>query len=615
MFKPSTRREFQRRLASVPLLGSMLNFASPAAEADGSGSAGPADPQPAANGGPASATAGVSATAPSAAPAQLNVVDVGTRSQLLLDDYAVDDIWMIRRSPELPVKHLENPIFTAPAPFDKAATVAQSVMFDEEEKLFKLWYTVVDTNKDSLPKGKTYFYRGAYAVSQDGLKWQTPNLGLIEYRGSKNNNLFLNDGTGFVLKDPRAGDPARRYKMLMKHADSKRGRVFASFSPDGVRWTDYPSEYSVLRNSRDGGNSTVYDPRIGKYVLFCRPTVLAPPNADPEKAGFPERLALKRAAASDSGLVAGKDADTVLSSFREAPRGVGFPNEDDFVHHREAEDFMHRYLKVPQYVHTRALRMFQRPFIPCNRRIARSESDDFIHWSEPEVVIRPDELDPPRLYNMNVTLYQGVYLGLLEEFYSWGTRRYPGCPQEPETFEVQLVFSRDGKKWERLANRPVFLPRGYVGSFDGGIISGAHQPIIPYQDELRIYYTGSLSCHNVGGFPQRIGVARLERERLVARTAGDEVGFLLTKPFRLEGERLTINADARRGLIKVEATDSEGQPLPGLSVKTATGINGNGFSLPVTWQDGSRLSEYRGRMVRLRFYMQESRLYSFCFHT
>src|SRR4029453_14736507 len=105
-------------------------------------------------------------------------------------------------------------------------------MYDEEEKIFKLWYTVVDTNKDSLPKGRNYYYRGGYAVSADGLRWETPKLGIIQYRGSKDNNLFLNDGTCFILKDSRDTDPARRYKMLIKRADSKGGRVFASFSSD-----------------------------------------------------------------------------------------------------------------------------------------------------------------------------------------------------------------------------------------------------------------------------------------------------------------------------------------------------------------------------------------------
>src|SRR5580765_981808 len=110
--------------------------------------------------------------------------------------------------------------------------------------------------------------------------------------------------------------------------------------------------------------------------------------------------------------------------------------------------------------------------------------------------------------------------------------------------------------------------------------------------------------------PSRIGKC-LDTARSTFQKPGHEIGFLLTKPFRLAGDRLTINADARHGLIKVEATDPEGQPLPGLSVKDAAEIGENGFALPVAWSSGRKLSEYRDRVIRLRFYLQESRLYSF----
>ena len=52
--------------------------------------------------------------------------------QLLIDDYLVDDIWMIRRSPELPVKSLDNPIFQPGAPFADASYGATTVVYDEE---------------------------------------------------------------------------------------------------------------------------------------------------------------------------------------------------------------------------------------------------------------------------------------------------------------------------------------------------------------------------------------------------------------------------------------------------------------------------------------------------
>ena len=93
--------------------------------------------------------------------------------------------------------------------------------------------------------------------------------------------------------------------------------------------------------------------------------------------------------------------------------------------------------------------------------------------------------------------------------------------------------------------------------------------------------------------------------------AGDEVGALITKPFRLEGGYLQINANAAKGLIKVEVTDPFGNPIEGFSAEDAAEIRENGFRMPVRWTCGKRLSEIAGRVIRLRFYLYRSRLYSF----
>lgn len=533
-----------------------------------------------------------------------NITDVGCETQLLLDDHIIDDILNIIRLPEMPVKYLGNPVLDHTATIgESSGVVAQSMMYDEEERLFKMWYTIVDKNKDTGLNKNGYMYRGAYAVSGNGLDWELPDLGIVEYRGSKRNNFFLNDGCGFILKDKHEKDPSRRYKMLSKRAETKGGRVFAHFSSDGLHWTVYPTETSVIPDSRDGGNSFVYDERLGKYVLICRSTVLPMERRyDPDKIGFPDRHALKDALLTD-------DPD----EFRYPPRHAGFPSESDFVMRWETEDFIHRYHKVFPYTDTRSLRISTGRHITSNHQIARAESDDFINWTEPETVIRPDELDPPRLYNMGITLYKEVYIGLLELYNSWVFCRAPGCPQEPETFDLQLTFSRDGKRWERLANRPVFIYRGHVGDFDGGLIAASHPAIIEYEDELRIYYNACNVSHNLTYGMHSVGVARLPKERLVARTAGDELGAILTKPFIVEGDRLEINADARRGLIKVEAIGPAGEPMDGFSVSEAAEIRRNGFSIPVEWNSGSKISELKGKMIRLRFYMEQARLYSFCF--
>ena len=545
--------------------------------------------------------------------------------QLLIDDHLVDDIWMIRRSPELPVKSLDNPIFTAPtftgptftsrAPSAEASYGINTLLYDEERGVFRMWYSVAMRSPacSSL----------AYAESGDGLHWETPRLGLIDYDGSMENNLCigLDQGGGSVLLDPHDPDPARRYKLMHKRPwkAGMEGRVTISFSPDGIHWTPHFDDWrrSIRPHSNDGVNITLYDPRLGKYVLFCRPNVLAAyPKLDPRDIGFPPSWVREQdlAASEDEAAAATAAAMEAGDGSRDgAPKELGFPGEDDFVMHREAEDYLHRYLKVPQYVHTRALRLYKYPFVSCNRRVARAESDDFIDWTIPEVVIRPDELDPPKLYNLNgVGTYHGLYIGALQLYYGWNYRSMPGCLQESETIDLQLTFSRDGKRWERLANRPIFLPRGLIGAFDGGMLSTASPPLVEYGDELRIYYTGTQHSHLVPGGTRGIGVARLPKERLVARTAGDEMGVLMTKPLVIDGDLLKINVDARCGLAKMEIADVMGNPIPEFTVHDAAAIKENGLRVPATWKNRNSIRELRGKTVRLRFYLLHARLYSFC---
>src|SRR6185437_5716595 len=52
----------------------------------------------------------------------------------------------------------------------------------------------------------------------------------------------------------------------------------------------------------------------------------------------------------------------------------------------------------------------------CARNVARIESEDFIHWTTPELVVCADERDPQSLQinSMPTDLYEGLYIGLME---------------------------------------------------------------------------------------------------------------------------------------------------------------------------------------------------------
>jgi len=80
-----------------------------------------------------------------------------------------------------------------------------------------------------------------YAISDDGVNWEKPNLGLVEYKGSRNNNIVNLPNPGFatatVLYEPEDPDPNRRFKMIYEGRASEWGYgMFAAFSPDGLRW-------------------------------------------------------------------------------------------------------------------------------------------------------------------------------------------------------------------------------------------------------------------------------------------------------------------------------------------------------------------------------------------
>jgi hypothetical protein len=91
-----------------------------------------------------------------------------------------------------------------------------------------------------------------YATSRDGVTWEKPDLGLVEFNGSKSNNICDFPAstlwsTAAVCYDPDAPDPARRYKMayeaFLTEAESGLGgrmHFCVAFSPDGLRWTPSP---------------------------------------------------------------------------------------------------------------------------------------------------------------------------------------------------------------------------------------------------------------------------------------------------------------------------------------------------------------------------------------
>jgi hypothetical protein len=256
------------------------------------------------------------------------------------------------------------------------------------------------------------------------------------------------------------------------------------------------------------------------------------------------------------------------------------------------------------------------------RTIARTTSPDMMQWSPWETVLEPDADDPPgtQFYGMAVFQDRGVYLGLLWVYH----------PNQLMV-DVQLTFSRDGIHWQRAGRRHPILMYGLPDRFDSHLVL-AMQPILR-GDEFQIFYLGYDAPHalvyNNEAYPPLTaplprdrqkwltnrhtcgGLATCRRDRFVALEAGGVEGELLTKPFRLDGGTLMLNADAAKGQILVEVCDEAGKPIAGLTAAHGHPLREDGVALPISWDGGKSLSSLAGQTVRLRMLVTDAKLFSF----
>ncbi len=233
------------------------------------------------------------------------------------------------------------------------------------------------------------------------------------------------------------------------------------------------------------------------------------------------------------------------------------------------------------------------------RIIARGESPDGITWSAPEVVLVPDELDPPdtQFYGMAAFPYENLYLGLLWVFHT-----------DADTIDVQLAWSRDGRRWQRSGARNAVIELGPEGSWDAGMILTVQSPIV-LDDEVRVYYSGWEGGHEETERGAAMGLASMRRDGFVSMDAGDEWASLLTTPMT-SGRSLFVNADCTGGELRAAVVGAHEEPIRGLSAARCTPVSGDGLRHELRWP-GAELPA--GEPVRVRISARRARLFSLWF--
>ena len=195
---------------------------------------------------------------------------------LVLDDTHILKTQKLKRRVNAAVKH-PQPVLRLDVPWHNKNEMLNyiNVLYDEEERLFKMWYCTMswDGRQTDGPR------RFAYATSTDGFRWERPALGLFEVNGSKANNFVTPEmDQAFVctiLKDP-SDIAARRYKMVFSTGgpdpDWARFHIPLSiaYSHDGIRWERPRHVNPVVRGVSDTPWGFLYDPDRRTYSLFTR---------------------------------------------------------------------------------------------------------------------------------------------------------------------------------------------------------------------------------------------------------------------------------------------------------------------------------------------------------
>jgi len=205
--------------------------------------------------------------APTAAPilAQEQPVKIGSRLELFVDRYLIDEM---SGDAEL---HLQKPeprevALVTDKPWE-GNTCAYYTVFQDGD-LYRMYYR--GSHYDEKTRKRAHREVACYAESSDGIQWTKPELGIVEFDGSKDNNIVWH-GVGThnftPFKDANPDCPSEaRYKAL----GSGKGGLYAFQSADGIHWKLMRAKPVITKGAFDSQNLAFWDSHAKVYREYHR---------------------------------------------------------------------------------------------------------------------------------------------------------------------------------------------------------------------------------------------------------------------------------------------------------------------------------------------------------
>jgi len=228
-----------------------------------------------------------------------HVLNVGSRKHLLFDDALTEEKegFVLTMNPAV---RDEGPVLLPDEPWERGGIQGgSSTSVMEDNGLYKLWYAAAAPEECVKPRKRLspaemkalskkdlldYLSWGdrfmlCHAVSNDGIHWEKPNVGVHKLDGSKRNNIvMIEGGSSTVFKDPTA-PPSQKYKVifgggvrLIHHNQDISPypgyhAIHGAVSADGIHWK---KSRLIMPWYVDCTTVCYWDDRIRKYVAFCR---------------------------------------------------------------------------------------------------------------------------------------------------------------------------------------------------------------------------------------------------------------------------------------------------------------------------------------------------------
>lgn len=409
-----------------------------------------------------------------------------------------------------------------------------------ENGKFRMWYAALDGARGQSPQHNSSLWRPAYAESVDGVNWVKPKLGLVEYKGNKDNNLLafepvLGPINVKVLHEPEDPDPSRRYKLVahvywLKGGEKRHGTLVPYASADGFTWKS-----------------------------------LVP--ITPQNAELPEsQLLLPPMHIEPAGGLFKWDGMYVSSGQNPFP-GTR-PTHARIVRQFRSRDFV----EWSQTSHVAFVRAGQYDLQPVGNA-GRQSHEGISVWNRGNVLLGL------------MGLWQGK------------TGQWPEI-----TIDLAFVISNDGLQFREPIEERVYIPIGPDGAWDqGGLVQG--QGFENVGDKTYLYY-GAWDPRTWSGYevpiPARggVGLATLPRDRfgdLRVRDYGEGASEFITTSLPVnagERRRFYLNADglAADAALKIELLNHDEQPLPDYSGSNAALVTQSGFQTPIAWKNRTEIS-------------------------